>query len=86
MRFAGAVVRCDFLDATMWLKRRIKHRRLSRVESFGNLGYGHHICLRNPGDIDKSLGNLMKEAYSVGQQATMKGGDRRLTSHSRHNK
>ena len=84
VRFAGAVVRRDYLDATMWLKRRIKHRRLSRVESFGNLGYGHHFRLTNPCDIDTSLGNLMKEAYRIGQQTIINRGGRRLPSRHLH--
>lgn len=68
VRFAGAMVHRDFLEATIWPKRRIDHRCLSRVESLGNLGFNHHFRLRNPGDADKSLGGLMREAYSVGSR------------------
>lgn len=69
VRFAGAVVRKNWLDATMWLKRRITHPRLVRTESFGNVGYGHHFHLRVPDDVDASLVKLLAEAYAIGQQA-----------------
>jgi hypothetical protein len=68
VRFAGAVVRKNWLDASMWLKRRVSHPRLVRSESFGPLGYGHHFRLCSPGDIDKALIKLLEEAYSIGQQ------------------
>ena len=68
VRFAGAVVRKDWLDASMWLKRRITHPRLVRTESFGHLGYGHHFCLRHPQDIDQKMIDLMGEAYAIGRQ------------------
>ena len=71
VRFAGAVVRKDWLDAGMWLKRRIKHPRLVRTESFGSLGYGHHFRLCNPTDIDESLVKLLGEAYTIGQQTSV---------------
>lgn len=74
VRFAGAVVRRDFLDETMWLKRRAKHRRLSRVESFGKLGYGHHFRLRDPGDVDKSLGNLMMDNFGANKLTASESG------------
>lgn len=69
VRFAGAVVRKDWLDATMWLKRRITHPLLVRTESFGRLGYGHHFRLCNPEDVDPSLIKLLGEAYAVGKQS-----------------
>ncbi len=68
VRFAGSMVRHKGLNASLWLKRRAHHPCLSRVESFGPLGYGHHLRLRQPADIDKAIGKLMQEAYAVGQQ------------------
>ena len=68
VRFAGAVVRKDWVDATMWLRRRVNHPCLIRTESFGDLGYGHHFCLRAPEDIDQAMIELLGEAYAVGQQ------------------
>lgn len=68
VRFAGAVVRTSYLDASLWLRRRVEHPRLRRVEDFGRLGFGHHFRLETPADIDSSLQALMREAYQVGLQ------------------
>jgi hypothetical protein len=72
VRFAGAVVRRSHLDASLWLKKRVDHRALSRIESFGRPGYGHHFRLRQPSDIDEPLGDLMREAYSMGRQSSIR--------------
>jgi hypothetical protein len=68
VRFASVVVRKQWLDAGMWLKRRVEHPRLRRVEDFGRLGFGHHFRLAGRGDIDEALGVLMREAYRIGEQ------------------
>lgn len=68
VRFAGAVVRATYLDASIWLRRRAEHPLLRRVEDFGVLGYGHHFRLEAPTDIDAPLQALMHEAYRVGTQ------------------
>lgn len=69
VRFGGAVVRSKWLDAGLWLRRRIEHPRLVRTEDFGRLGYVHHFRLEQPSDIDAELETLMCEAYVVGTQA-----------------
>ncbi len=46
VRFAGAVVHRSYLDAGLWLKRRVEHPALRRVESFGRLGYGYQFRLQ----------------------------------------
>jgi Domain of unknown function (DUF5655) len=71
VRFAGAVVHKDWLDAAMWLKPRVSHPLLTRTESFGNLGDGHHFRLSEPADVDASLVELLDEAYLIGQQASV---------------
>jgi hypothetical protein len=63
VRFAGAVVRIAYLDATLWLRRRADHPRLQRVEDLGALGFGHHFRLEQPTDIDPALEALVLEAY-----------------------
>jgi hypothetical protein len=65
VRFGGAVVRAEYLDASLWLRRRVRHPRLRRIESFGALGYGLHFRLVKPRDIDAALGRLMREAYGL---------------------
>jgi hypothetical protein len=68
VRFAGAVVRRDWLDAALWLKRRVDHPRLHRVESLGKLGFGYHFRLSHPEDIDRALEALIREAYRIAIQ------------------
>jgi len=68
VRFAGAVVHKTWLDAGLWLKRRVTHSRLYRVENFGPLGYGHHFRLERAADVDAPLRALMREAYGIGAQ------------------
>ena len=85
VRFAGAVIRKDWLDAGLWLKRRADHPKLSRVESFGRLGWGHHFRLRDPEDVDSALVGLVKESYAIGRQDVPrpKGSPRSRRSRSR---
>lgn len=68
VRFAGAAVRNDYLQAGLWLRRKVDHPRLQRVEDFGRLGFGYHFRLESPDDIDAPLRALMAEAYRVGTQ------------------
>lgn len=63
VRFAGAVVRRSYLDASLWLHRRIEHPRLRRVEDFGRLGVVHHFRLEHPDDVDDALVALLGEAH-----------------------
>lgn len=65
VRFAGAVVRAQWLDAGLWLWRRVKHPRVHHIEDYGRLGYGVHFRLARPSDIDARIVKLMREAYSA---------------------
>jgi hypothetical protein len=65
VRFAGAVVRSEWLDAGLWLRRRIDHPRVHRIDDFGRLGYGVHFRLKSPSDIDTRIVKLMREAYTA---------------------
>ena len=68
VRFAGAVVHNEYLDAALWLRRKVEHPRVRRVEDYGRLGFGYHFRLERPEDIDRALVALMREAYKVGTQ------------------
>ena len=65
VRFAGAVVRSSWLDAGLWLRRRIKHPRVHHIEDYGRLGFGVHFRLAVPDDIDGRIVKLMREAYAA---------------------
>ncbi len=72
VRFAGAVVHNEWLEATLWLQRRVEHRCLHRVESFGRLGYGLHFRLTESTDLDGDLELLIREAYTENAPARYK--------------
>jgi hypothetical protein len=74
VRFAGAVVHNDWLDASLWLKRRVEHSCLHRIESFGRLGYGIHFRLTKLTDVDRDLEVLMREAHA--ENANVRTGNR----------
>ena len=65
VRFGGAVVRKDWIDAGLWLKRTASHPRLVRTETFGKAGYGLHFRLEEPEDVDRALARLICEAYKT---------------------
>ncbi len=65
VRFAGVVVRRQWLELGLWLHRRATHPALVRVESFGLLGYGHYFKLRSAADLDAALAALVAEAYAA---------------------
>jgi hypothetical protein len=67
VRFAGAVVRRDWVEATMWLRRPVRHRTLVRVEPLGRLGFNLHFRLETPADVDGALRELLREAYEAGR-------------------
>lgn len=68
VRFAGAVVYSEYVDARLWLRRRVEHPRLRRTEDYGRLGFGLHFRLERPDDVDAALRDLMREAYRIGTQ------------------
>jgi hypothetical protein len=73
VRFAGAVVHADWLEATLWLRRRATHRCVYRVESLGQQGYGLHLRLVDQADLDDGLNILIREAYAEHATARTRG-------------
>jgi hypothetical protein len=63
VRFAGAVVHKSYIDAALWMRRRVTHPLLRRTEDFGRLGFVHHFRLEKPDDVDRALEGFMREAY-----------------------
>jgi hypothetical protein len=72
VRFAGCVVRKNWLLANLWLTRRADHPALQRVEEFGPGSYGHQFRLDSPADVDAGLRALIAEAYRVGLREHLK--------------
>lgn len=73
VRFAAAVVRASWLDAGLWLQRRVRHPRVYHIEDFGRLGFGVHFRLTAPSDIDAPLIALMHEAYELAARGRRAG-------------
>ncbi len=67
VRFVNVVVYRKWIDAGVWLRRKARHPRLARIESYGTLGFGNHFRLRDPADIDASLMAILREAYGIGR-------------------
>jgi len=65
VRFGGAVVRAGFVDAGLWMKRRVSHPLLHRTESLGPMGFILRFRLTGPEDIDDGLRSLVREAYQL---------------------
>jgi hypothetical protein len=68
VRFGGAVVHASYVDAALWMRRRVQHPLLNRTEDLGRLGCVHHFRLEHPEDVDVALEALVREAYRVGTQ------------------
>src|SRR4030042_2119103 len=61
VRFAGFVVKKESLDFSLWMKRKVDHPAISRVESFGKGSYGAHFKLTRPGQIDGRIKSWIRE-------------------------
>ncbi|MBI4539603.1 MAG: hypothetical protein HY704_08875 [Gemmatimonadetes bacterium] len=68
MRFGGAVVRRQWLDVTLVLRRRRDAPQLRRIELIPPIYHVHHFRIREPGELDEAFAALVREAYRVGVQ------------------
>ena len=57
-----------YLDAAVWLKRRVPISRIRRIDQYGPRDFVHRFYIRQPSDIDPELLALLTEARSVGDQ------------------
>lgn len=74
MRFGGAVVRKDAIEAGFILPRRAEHPRIKKVIGYTPRAYGHHVDIRTPADLDDELAGWLREAYRVGAQTDLLAG------------
>jgi hypothetical protein len=68
VRFAGAVIRKNWVEGGVWLKRHVEHPRFFRVESPTPRDHIHRFRLTKLDDIDDELAGFIREAYAVGCQ------------------
>jgi uncharacterized protein DUF5655 len=64
VRFAAVMVHGAWLDVGLWLKRRVRHVRVRRIEDYGRLGYGVHLRLATAADVDRGVAALIREAHA----------------------
>lgn len=65
VRFGSVVVRRQWVDVALWLKRRAEHPLLTKVDDLGALAQYHWFRLTDPGQLDDGLGALVAEAYRM---------------------
>lgn len=65
VRFAGAVVRKNSVQCGLWLRRRVAHPALARIEAFGPDSYGHYFRFTDPAQLDADFADLVREAYAT---------------------
>jgi hypothetical protein len=75
-RFAGVAPRKRWLDAAVWLKRRVESPRFYGIESVTPRDHVHRFRIESPGDFDRELRELLREAYAVGCQRAAPGARR----------
>ena len=68
VRFAGAVVRKNWLEGGVWLTRRDPHPRFFRVEEPVPGCHVHHFRIATVRGMDAHLRKILRESYAVGQQ------------------
>lgn len=78
MRFGGAVVRRNYIEAGFLLPRRVEHPRMRKIIAYSRHAYGHHVEVRTPADLDEELAGWLRESYRVGQQLDLLAGKKRL--------
>lgn len=66
-RFVAVTPRKGHLGGHLWLKRSRYHPLIHRIDSLGR-DFVHNFRLREREDLDKSFRDLLREAYSVGDQ------------------
>jgi hypothetical protein len=68
VRFAGATPRQKWLDVGFWLRRKLKHQRLRRVDTVYPNAHIHYLRISEPEQLDEELAGWIREAYTIGCQ------------------
>jgi hypothetical protein len=66
-QFAAAMPRKHWLEGYVWLRRRVEHPLIHRVEMHVFRDYGHIFRLARPEDLDEAFVSLLHEAYMLGE-------------------
>ena len=65
IRFGSVVVRREWLDVALWLKQRVEHPRLRKVDDLGKAGLLLLVQAHRSGQLDDALGALISAAYRM---------------------
>jgi hypothetical protein len=68
VRFAGAVLRKNWLEARLWLKHPVTHLSLRRVEKVGARDFIHYFRIEAATDMDEQFIGYLRESYAIGTQ------------------
>jgi hypothetical protein len=68
VRFARAMPRKHSLDGHFWLKRRVSHPTLTKVEHLRRNDWIHWFRITDPTQIDAKFVKSLRESYGFGQQ------------------
>jgi hypothetical protein len=71
-RFAGVIVRRDWLKLHFWLMREIASPRFARVDHFGR-DHVYALRLSSAEQLDDELLAWLRQARSVGDQTAIRG-------------
>ena len=67
VRFVSVMCRKQWLDCTIWLKRRVEHPLLRRLEFLPPYNYIHHFRLTEKAQIEE-IEPLVRQSYAIGCQ------------------
>ena len=67
VRFAGVIVQSSGLKTHFWLTRPVEDQRF-RIDQYAPNTFVHNFKLTEPGQLDRQLKTLLREAYAVGRQ------------------
>jgi hypothetical protein len=67
VRFAGVIVQSSGLKTHFWLTKPFKDPRF-RIEQYTPTTFVHSFKLTEPGQLDRRLKTLLRQAYKVGCQ------------------
>lgn len=67
-RYAGCIVKKDYLEGNVWFRRRVRHPRFHRVLALPPSNYVHYFRLQTLRDVNGTLARWLREAYRSGMQ------------------
>ena len=75
-RFVALTPRKSFMAGHLWLKRKRSDPAIHRVASLRDRDFVHNFRLEDVSQIDPAFRALMREAYAVGSQIPVSGGEK----------